>query len=448
MVLGMTSEAVIIEAFPVYRFERAVAALGLVYAKHTRAALREGRPAPSKPTLEIARRYLARICRKCGEKSEAKSADSRASLGNACLACGFESLATRELCDLALTCERPVIAGWEFLAVVEPLVGGNLIRQVPGATNPADLSAYRNAKIECSHCKTTRTRHETFVIRHVETGELRQIGRQCLQSFLPGASVAWVIESIGIVREIRHGEGTEGDGWILGGEPIWTPAEVATWSAAVVRLDGWTPKSKATEMTAATAEIVSGLLDAPRPGPAYEAWLKSRQHYRPNDQDGVTASAALAWILAKDRADLGDYMYSLRILCEQPHVTASKLGIVVSLINAYGREIGESMRRRDVAGSGTASRHVGTIGERITVHATIERVVKIETPDSRFGNAIYIHAFRDAGGNVLVWTTGKSCGMAGDVFSVTGRVTEHGEYKGEAQTKISRCKLVPAQEST
>ena len=58
---------------------------------------------------------------------------------------------------------------------------------------------------------------------------------------------------------------------------------------------------------------------------------------------------------------------------------------------------------------------------------------------------VYIHRFRDADGNLLIWRS--ACGFPilgcneGETFVVTGTVKEHSEYKDEKQTFILRAKV-------
>lgn len=93
------------------------------------------------------------------------------------------------------------------------------------------------------------------------------------------------------------------------------------------------------------------------------------------------------------------------------------------------------------------SHYVGTVGEKLTAQVTWEGSPYYERRG--FGGygteRVYIHRFRDADGNLLIW---KSCcgfpilgANEGETFSVTGTVKEHSEYKDEKQTFILRAKV-------
>lgn len=425
-----------IHQFPSHKYERAVDVVGLLHAKHARAAAREGKRIPEAPKLEVLRRYPISICNHCGVREEGFA-------GGSCMACKRGAIMTRDAMDIMIHAERPVVGEWEFLAVVEPLAGGNLIRQAPGASIvEGTLAMYRNAKIECSHCKLARDRKETFVVRNIasDTEEMaiyRQVGRSCLKSFLPSGGYEWAIESMTIVDRVRE-LAADSEAWVSG-ESRWEPIEVLRWTASVVRLNSWMPKGKATEDRPATAGIVSGLLQAPTPGStAYESWRRQREHFSPTSEDTNFATEAMKWI-EKERAsntNASDYMHNLSLATMQPSISASKLGIVCSLIAAYGNAIAKDMKSRD-SGIAPSNRTIGNVGEKISVRATLERVIEIS---GDYGPR-FLHSFRSNDGAAIVWTTGKRQGIAGETFLVHGKVKSHTEYKGEMQTNLLRCKL-------
>lgn len=93
------------------------------------------------------------------------------------------------------------------------------------------------------------------------------------------------------------------------------------------------------------------------------------------------------------------------------------------------------------------SQFVGAVGEKMTTTVTYEGSPYFERRSfSGYGTErCYIHRFRDADGNLIVW---KSCcgfpipnANEGETFVVTGTVKDHSEYKDEKQTLILRAKV-------
>jgi hypothetical protein len=88
-----------------------------------------------------------------------------------------------------------------------------------------------------------------------------------------------------------------------------------------------------------------------------------------------------------------------------------------------------------------ASNYVGEVGERITVTATLEKVISYE---SQWGGG-YISIFRDGNGNCLKWGNALSDSNGysvaeGEEVTLTGTVKKHDIYNGERQTVLLRCK--------
>lgn len=93
------------------------------------------------------------------------------------------------------------------------------------------------------------------------------------------------------------------------------------------------------------------------------------------------------------------------------------------------------LRKLAVADAKAASRHVGTVGERVKMHLHVEKVI-----DVSFGSFPriyrYINLCRDDAGNRIVyvgngWTEGESA-------DVKVTIKEHGERDGELQTVVAR----------
>lgn len=91
------------------------------------------------------------------------------------------------------------------------------------------------------------------------------------------------------------------------------------------------------------------------------------------------------------------------------------------------------------------SQWIGEEGQKISVDCTF---VKTAWYTARIGfreDTIYVHTFKDVEGNKIVWKTQKGLGSLelnyGEPVTVSGTVKEHGEYDGEKQTYVIRCKI-------
>jgi hypothetical protein len=83
---------------------------------------------------------------------------------------GWEVECRRNVTRIPLTLhgETPHFAGWHFLAALEHLDGANILRGVSGEEIPAE---FRTRGPACDHCKVSRRRNDTYVLRHEGHGK-------------------------------------------------------------------------------------------------------------------------------------------------------------------------------------------------------------------------------------------------------------------------------------
>lgn len=81
------------------------------------------------------------------------------------------------------------------------------------------------------------------------------------------------------------------------------------------------------------------------------------------------------------------------------------------------------------------SEHIGSVGERLELYLTVERVIDLE---NNFGSS-HMHLMRDDDGNLFVWTTASKNWPAGSEHHIRGTVKEHRKFKNEKETVLSRC---------
>jgi hypothetical protein len=93
-----------------------------------------------------------------------------------------------------------------------------------------------------------------------------------------------------------------------------------------------------------------------------------------------------------------------------------------------------------------ASRHIGTVGERIELTLTVEHVIRLDSNLPAFYHAApsSIYLCRDGAGNRVVYRGSGCFGGKGEIITVKATITEHGERDGEKQTVIARPKVQEA----
>lgn len=92
------------------------------------------------------------------------------------------------------------------------------------------------------------------------------------------------------------------------------------------------------------------------------------------------------------------------------------------------------------AATGSASQHVGVVGDR---HRFVLCVRIVRSFETMYG-MIYLHVCADQDGNVVVYKGSKELAARGETVTVDATVSEHGEREGTKQTIIKRPKIVAA----
>lgn len=111
------------------------------------------------------------------------------------------------------------------------------------------------------------------------------------------------------------------------------------------------------------------------------------------------------------------------------------------------RRAEEEARRAAEAARKAISQYVGNVGDKINAVVTFDHSAYFETHFGWQAMTMYVHTFRDENGNALVWkTSSASLGnlTEGDAVLLKGSIKEHGEYKDEKQTYLTRCKVEKA----
>jgi hypothetical protein len=324
--------------------------------------------------------------------------------------------------------ESPRINGWTFAAVLDHEGELPIIRTI-GVPVP---ERFRTARSVCEHCNTFRRRRETFVLSH-EDGRYIQVGRSCLKDFLGHPSPEQLAGAAEILSEAMGSGGEFGESTGRG----MPSAEVYLATVAcVIRHFGWVPKSKASDDEwagmgqTATASVALGWLED-----RFEAIKKGTpcKSPMPSDEDKARAKAATAWAVAlgDDGRALSDYEANVKAAAKREAISRKTTGIIASIIPTWDRE---NAQRASIV----TSVHVGKVGERLRgLRVTVERVVPIE---SELYGTSYLNIMRDESGNAITWKASGKALETGAAYTLTGTVKRHSEFRGRAQTDLTRCK--------
>ncbi|MBN1249903.1 MAG: hypothetical protein JXC32_19730 [Anaerolineae bacterium] len=333
--------------------------------------------------------------------------------------------AVTRLYTVRVTGEAPRIAGWRFVARLQHLGDGNVVRSVPGEAVP---ERFRAAEPWCDHCNAHRHRKDTFVVAN-DDGEYAQVGSSCLADFTghgsPDAAAQaaeYLIQAAELCREATDEE------WPGGGGrgPFLIQIETyLAYVAADVRMNGWIPR----DQMGATADCaLSVMLDRGKRDPSSDL--------EPTERDWKKARKALAWARGElaARQSLTEYEWNLVRVCERDAIETGWIGYAASLIPTYTREMNRQMEKESQA----QSQHIGAVGQRR--HFDSLAVTSIIPLAGQYG-VTNLHKFLDPDGNVLVWFASNAELEHGLTYAGKATVKAHDEYQGVRQTVLTRCQF-------
>lgn len=317
----------------------------------------------------------------------------------------------------------PVLADWSLVAKIEHNreLDTNLIHCVPGIS--FDSSPFRDRRT-CDHCNTDRFRNNTFILQSV-AGELKQVGGNCLADYLRSQSYADYIMQLGTFLDTWNEPDPSNERDIysmFGGYQAYPTERVITLAFACIRQFGFV--SGRNEFNIPTKFRVQDHLDGTKGCKIEEI-----------EADKSQAILALDWI--KAQGDESDYIRNLKLLSSLDYLECKHLGYVVSLPAAYLKAMEQEIFKSKAPKPPSA--RVGTIGGKVELTVTIDKLRTIET---EYGYSTLVIMTDDKGNDLTWFASRRPDGIdEGIACKIKGTVKDHAEYKGRIQTKLTRCKI-------
>ncbi|WP_141717836.1 hypothetical protein [Nocardia altamirensis] len=341
-----------------------------------------------------------------------------------------------------ITLSAPVISygGWVFVASLDFDFGEALVRCAPGQSLDGWV---RPAENVCEHCNTVRRRRVSYVVRHAETGELRQIGSSCLRLFLGVCPAGlWSLSFPAELEEQARQARAAG-------------CMVVDWDVRQVLALAWVISEQGKRFvsagtardrdTVSTASTVRWMLTVRRDhlhGDAlkdYRTWKAAAAEVPEEVVDGLLAAA-------QTLTPGTDYAENMRIICAATHVTGRYVALLVSLIAVANRN---AERARETAARPAVVEEY--LGEPTAVLTDIDAVVITHRylPSDRYDRTDTLIILLADTGHLLKW---KASGARDDIehgrrYRITrAAVKAHTVYENrdgvsQYQTVITRAKL-------
>ena len=296
----------------------------------------------------------------------------------------------------------------------------------------------------CDYCKTNRKRNKTYLIVNRETGEWKQLGKECLKLFVTGIDVDAIATFESFIKEAEEAA-NPGDEFFYNRRFRFVKvADALALACAVYRERGYlaTRDVAGNSNDLCNKNIVQRKLTQQY---GYDSDFLNISNSVRDEIDEITVKTDTA--IAKEDVEVAiemvkrfpdePYYNNLKVIVENEYIPLNKLGFLVSIPKAIDRYEEEKKRQEEKEKLAKSSNYIGEVGEKISVNFASGR--EVACCETQFG-LLHIYEFKDANGNTIVWRSSSSKDIP-ESGIVAGTVKAHEEYNGVKQTIILRAKI-------
>ena len=361
------------------------------------------------------------------------------------------------------------INGWKFIASIDHLSNGNIIRNISGADLP---EKFRTIEGHCEHCKKDRHRKSTYVVYNEKEG-FKQVGKSCLFLYtgIDLNKIASAMDIWNYIHTYSECSGDEYEDYGYGHRSTSCDArEVLALAWKLISIFGYVKKGSDAVSTMSRYGEALDYLDGSmkryqeKRYKEYSKFLEDNNIKFFTNEDFEMADKVREFVM--EQKVTSDYLNNLNVIFSnytEEERTDSATGehytykhcymnnkykaMVVSAVQMYNRAMGikaERQLKHDKEKS--ESNYVGEIGERISFK--IKDVSVITSWENDYGYhpvTTFVYKIVDENGNVFTWKTSTVIHIdkvLKETSTLTGTVKDHKEYRTVKQTELQRCKIV------
>lgn len=336
-----------------------------------------------------------------------------------------------------------VTSEWELVGVVDrkTIEGDVMFKMVPGQVRSQHALVVGTTGV-CEHCGYARNRAATFILRNVETGEEKLVGRQCIKDFLGHVSPADVALMHTLMHNLFNQEvpGPRYTRERQAIEIIWYLTQVIY----DISVRGFYDKFH-------TVAFASNVIDFASNGRlptlvdddvVKEIKARARITEETHPDLWVKAKSIVEWAKGQVDTNGGTYWENVnKVLKNEDGVMpVATERLIASIVVSYDRAMG-NIKAKEFK---KPSEYIGVVGSKVDLVLTLNRVHRYEFNVTPWQvSTVSICSFSDNNGNNIVWKASKFVDDAavGKEYRVVGTVKAHEEYKGNKQTVLTRCKM-------
>ena len=332
---------------------------------------------------------------------------------------------------------------WQFVGTLQKMEGqDNIVRTITDIEIP---ERYFHSGCVCEHCNSGRARKETYLVQNQITGEFKQIGSTCLQSYTNGISAEWAAQLAQAIKDAEDASYT--GGWSGYSHTRYTELEVVLrYAVEIVKYFGYSkttddygeynPKSTRAKVFDYIWRLYWGRKDKATEYIELEMPEKFDVY-----SDEVTEKVAAIIDYFKNQEEESSYMRNLKIYANSQYVENKDFGYIVSMVPTYTKHLEgvarQAAKDKQAQAEKVLSQYVGNVGDRIDVE--VDSIVCISSWENMYG-ITHLYKILDTVGNVYVWYASNGIDTD-EVKKLKGTVKSHDKYNGVKQTTLTRCKV-------
>ena len=344
---------------------------------------------------------------------------------------------------------------WAFGGSVEPsgVEGKNFVDVNLSGENLGFIVPTRYFSLNpctCDYCKTNRQRNKTYLVVNRETGEWKQLGKECLKLFVTGIDVDAIATFESFIKEADD-IANPGDEFFYNRRARFVEVQRALELAqAATKMFGFvaTRDNVGDRNVFSTKNIVQAKILKEMGCPSDLLNIDNAEREKINlavakltvyleSAEESISNDIIA--LRETVTELPDepYYNNLKTVLANEYVPLDKLGLLVSAPKAISRYYELKKMQEEKEKLAKSSNYIGEVGEKISANFASGR--EVACCETQFG-LLHIYEFKDVNGNIVIWKSSSSKDIP-ESGTVTGTVKAHEEYNGVKQTVILRAKI-------
>ena len=332
---------------------------------------------------------------------------------------------------------------WQLIAKKEKV--GNAVVVYQCSEEHLDKAFWKD-DFTCNHCNTNRERKYVYILKNNETGDLKQVGKSCLEEFC-GINVSQVVEYWNeydklknyindLTQEDVYNENYNDGKVVLSSYNYINTKKFLAYCYISIKTSGYISKNDAYESAMDLVPTTTSALKM----------LKNDDII--SEKDNLFIEEVIDYFINLDLSNKDSFLLNSQELLKLEFIPISKIGYIAFIPNSYLHYL-ERKREKEEKSKliGTIiSDYAGNVGDKLNkIKVTY---LSVHTFSSDFG-VVGFFTFKDEKGRKLVWKTSTSSKGVRAISNIdpyqdlilSGTIKELSEFNGIKQTVLTRCKL-------